>query len=813
MVPPAVVTPATVQYPASAMAESYFVDTDVVLIVEVDKAGVVTKAVPESPAGHGFDEVAIAAAMTLTFTPATRDGMPIASRIKYRFAFRPPPAQLVGRVTTQEGRPIVGAVRLTLPDGTARVVATDAEGRWVVPDLRAGKISVVVSAEGYREDTVEVTVANGEETNVVTRLEPIPTETAAPPAKAEEIEEVDVRGTKPPREVTKRTLTREEIDKIPGTNGDALRSIQSLPGVARPPPFGGVLIVRGSAPSETTTFVDGTAIPLTYHFGGLSSVVPTETLDRIDFFPGNYGVTYGRGTAGMVDVALRAPKKELHGFAQLDLIDMRLLVEGPIGDTGWRFLAAGRRSWFDTWLVPILDEISSGVASAPRYYDYQLMLQKDFGKRASLRATFFGSDDALAIGRSKVDAGDAAIGGGFDIKTRFYRFQTIYTHRFSDTGEFRAVAAAGRDQFNVGLGSIFIRSTEYPLSLRSELSERLASRIRAHVGVDLIYAPYDLDLRLPPGMEEGPSPSAQTIAATASGERAFAGAYTELELVPWRAGRIVPGLRADYTSTTGTWDVSPRINVRQDLTEGIPRTTVKAGAGLFFQPPSALQTDPTYGEQGLRSSRAAHYAVGVEQQFSEHLELSIEIFGKTIDRLVVSNAGNSGEGRAYGTETMLRFKGHPRFFGWLAYTISRSERRDTANDPWHLFEFDQTHNLVLVGSYDLGAGFRVGGRFRLVSGNLYTPSLAGGFDASMGNYAPAAQEPAFGSRLPFFHQLDLRIDKTWTFSRFRLTAYADVQNVYNHLAKEGVIYNHDYTARTYDEGPIILPSLGLRGEL
>jgi hypothetical protein len=59
--------------------------------------------------------------------------------------------------------------------------------------------------------------------------------------------EVTVRGERPAREVTKRTLERREIERIPGTGGDALRSLQNLPGVARSG-FGGLLIVRGSAP-------------------------------------------------------------------------------------------------------------------------------------------------------------------------------------------------------------------------------------------------------------------------------------------------------------------------------------------------------------------------------------------------------------------------------------------------------------------------------------------------------------------------------------------------------------------------------------
>ena len=73
--------------------------------------------------------------------------------------------------------------------------------------------------------------------------------------------------------------------------------------------------------------------------------------------------------------------------------------------------------------------------------------------------------------------------------------------------------------------------------------------------------------------------------------------------------------------------------------------------------------------------------------------------------------------------------------------------------------------------------------------------------------------PTFGERLPLFHQLDARVDKTWAFSAWKLTAYLDVQNVYSRQNAEDVSYNFDFSKRTYQKGLPIIPSLGLRGEL
>src|SRR6185369_13325623 len=119
--------------------------------------------------------------------------------------------------------------------------------------------------------------------------------------------DIDVEGDRPPREPTQRQISGDEIRKMPGTNGDALRSLQNMPGVARVGAFDGLLIVRGSSPRDSQIFIDGSGVPMVYHFGGLSSIVPSEMLERIDFYPGNFGPQYGRATGGIVDVGVRSP--------------------------------------------------------------------------------------------------------------------------------------------------------------------------------------------------------------------------------------------------------------------------------------------------------------------------------------------------------------------------------------------------------------------------------------------------------------------------------------------------------------------------
>jgi len=101
----------------------------------------------------------------------------------------------------------------------------------------------------------------------------------------------------------------------------------------------------------------------------------------------------------------------------------------------------------------------------------------------------------------------------------------------------------------------------------------------------------------------------------------------------------------------------------------------------------------------------------------------------------------------------------------------------------------------------------------VVSGNPYTPVAGAYFDANQGRYRPIYAAPPYSGRLATFHQLDLRVDKTWTFNRWKLSVYLDVQNLYNAKPPEGITYNFDFTRTASISGLPILPIIGVRGDL
>lgn len=841
-------------YPEKAKSSGLAAVVELKITVGLD--GTVSDPEVIEPQGHGFDEAATTAALKLRFSPALLGGKAQKVRIGFRFIFEQEvvettvveevtgPGEIEGTLLIAGDDTPLPGVEIRLTDGLGSVYSatSDKDGRWILSDMTPGAYRVDVEAIGFAPLQLQEVVVPGEVTEVTYRILPQSTET-----------ELYVYGERPPREMTRRTLERRQVERIPGTSGDALRSIQSLPGVARPPGLAGLLIVRGSAPQDTGVFVDGSQIPLAYHFGGLSSVIPTELIEKLDFYPGNFSVRYGRFNAGIVDIAMRKPNTDCygdygvptdktgcyHGLVQMDLIDGRVLAQGPVpGTENWSFALAGRRSWIDTWVRPVLETAGSNVTQAPVYYDYQAIVERNLGPNDKLSFRLFGSDDELEVILANPAAQDPGFGGSLTYGTAFVRGQILYQKALTSTTNIDTMFSIGHERVDFSLGgNIQFAYEGIPIDLRSEIGHQFHRTTKLNVGFDFQTAIFDVFVRAPPPPREGevaPGPLATQIPLeTDSNGTGFRPAwYADVEWQPTERWRVVPGLRFDYARDTEHVDTSPRVTARYALVlpddgfwGGRPLGTVlKAGIGRFAQPPAYDQTDDVFGTPGIESNKSMHYSLGVEQDLTEQIDVSVEGYFKDLSNSVSSGSGqpgsptyvNEGSGRVLGMETLLTYKPDDRFFGWISYTLSQSVRRDCPGCELREFQYDQTHNLIMLGSYRLGAGWEIGARFRVVSGPLVTPvanedTIPSVFSSDAGTYVPLQGKP-YSERLPLFHQLDLRVDKSWQLRTWKLSTYVDVQNVYNHAADEAYVYNYNYSQKAYQTGLPIIPSLGVRGE-
>ncbi|HEY2368878.1 MAG TPA: TonB-dependent receptor, partial [Polyangiaceae bacterium] len=302
-------------------------------------------------------------------------------------------------------------------------------------------------------------------------------------------------------------------------------------------------------------------------------------------------------------------------------------------------------------------------------------------------------------------------------------------------------------------------------------------------------------------------------------------AFANIEMHPSKNVRVIAGARVDtFGGTSGVY-LQPRMNLRWVLRgkEG-DRTTLKGALGLYAQAPQINEIDPVFGTPGLSANQATQMSFGIEQELFKRVEVSIEPFYKNLFDLVsqrpdaAQTSGfrytNEGTGFAYGVELLVKYKADKHFSGWIAYTISRSERRDLPEQPLHLFQYDQTHVLSALGTYSFGNGWSVGARVRFVSGNPYTPIIGGYFDNNGGDYGPVDKLPVYSARLPPFFSLDVRVEKKWHILKdSQLSVYIDVLNATNYRNIEALTYAYDYQFHATAAGLPIIPSLGGRLEL
>lgn len=629
----------------------------------------------------------------------------------------------------------------------------------------------------------------------------------------------------PAREATRRTLEQQQLTTTAGTRGDAFRAVEVMPGVARTQ-FGtnpGPPLLRGSPSSESVVFLDGGQLPLLYHFGGLTSFFNSHLLESVTLYPGNFSARYGRAAGGAIEAKVRDPRSDApHVMLELSAIDSFVLTEGPVGERTSIALAA-RRSNVDPFVDALISDDSTAVVAAPVYWDYQAILAHRFNDAHKLRVVLYGGGDAFELHFGEAVAEDPSLAGDFDSSISAHRAQLELQSQLSDVVEQQLMVSAGSAPGRGQLGDVRYDYSSWEANARAEWSFLLAPSLRLDAGLDVQALAVEFLYEGPtPAPDEGVPP--QGTLASDSGilvdsriDALRPAVYAELSLRPIPNLLLVPGVRIDHTTDAGgATTIDPRLSSR--LSVGAS-TTFKAALGYYSQPPQYWEVFPGFGNPEANPFRTLQTSAGVEQALGERVRIDVDSFYKHWqDRIIGTPGGappgyiNGGTGDAYGFELLLDVLATDACRTQLAYTLSRSTRKDGGDAETRLFDDDQTHNLSLLLSGDLGSGWQLGARFRYVTGNPYSQVRGTAYDASNDTYRPL-YSGVNDARNPAFHQLDVRVDKLWELGPVNLTTYLEVMNIYNRQNQEGRRYSFDYRESASVTGMPLFPNVGLRGEL
>ena len=789
--PPQPLVPTTVPYPAEAPPHDQPIVVRIKILVGAD--GAVHKVELVSHSLPVFDDAVVRAAQGFSFQPARYGGKPVSVEIAFTHTFQPPPppppptadagppltSALRGRLVEMGTRlPVAGATIAALVNGRHYSVETDVKGHFRLP-VPAGAARITAHAAGYNAFLQEEQLAPLQELAVSYYIE----------RERYDPYEIVIVDEKRREEVSRITLTGAEIKEVPGTFGDPFRVIQALPGTASIAALLPFPVVRGASPNSTGFLLDGTRVPLLYHLLVGSSVIHPEMIDEIQFYPGGAPVLYGGYTGGIVDGRTHRARSDEH-LIDLDanLLQAGGLIRQPIPQIGATVTAAGRYGYPGLILSLATKRLSLS------YWDYQLRV--DGGNpRNGWTVAFFGAGDELDTPAPNAPAGSSNPPLAPALILNFHRADLRAYH---GTGGFDGLyrVVLGYDHTESAGSNVATWLIEPSARWHYRFGEQLTLVAGLEGSIHDIVQ----------GAPSSVSPDAFTLTTVTQDLRGLyvGSALAEALWRPTSRWLIRPGVRADvyYDKNTTKSGVDPRLTVRYRLASrnlaGVPADSdksgiwLKAAVGVYHQPPRFVLPLPGLDTMPLKYGllQSIQTSLGAEIPLSEQFSATVEgyfaymdptIFDLTVNSLTLNTAPNATlinptttppqssvqetldrllvphTGRAYGLETLIRRQAKSGLYGWLSYTLSRSERYQ--NGAWAPYDFDRTHLVNLVAGLLLPRNWDVGVRLQYQSGKPATTTY--GYNTA---------------RTAGYERVDIRIDKRAVYRGWLFDFYVDIIN-------------------------------------
>jgi hypothetical protein len=548
------------------------------------------------------------------------------------------------------------------------------------------------------------------------------------------------------------TLKHAELENVPGTFGDPFRAVMSLPSVSNMMSLLPAPIVRGAEPGSTGFLLDDVQLPMLFHLLAGPAVVHPQVIDKIDFYPGGFGAEYGGSVGGLINARTLSLFDENYKVELgASLTETSAYVREPV--YGTTVTAAGRYG------TPQLLLYTFGSKTKMQYWDYQLRL--DAGTPSSHWTVFtFGSYD-------HVEAKDR-----ISVAMQFHRVDLRYERSDQENSDLYHLVV-GFDASRLGVAAASIRSLN--LSARSRFVRVLNPHWRFGFGTDMTLQKQHSSFTSAEIDDDSPT-------TLYRGDLYFGGVYSELQFRPTDKWLLRPGVRSDiYYDNVFRAGIDPRFNTRYRL---LDQVTLKAATGLYHQPPRYFAPIPALGvasvKEGLLQSWQS--SVGTEVTIAS-VALDVQGFYSAMQKATTSEISDGSlvlvPGRAFGLEILLRKRDRGLFYGWIAYTLSKSER--SVAGSYQPFLYDRTHIFQTVAGVHLTQHWDLSAHVQVQTG---TPRNVGG-------------------RHPLFTRLDVRMDKHAQLGFGTLDFFLEVVNA---------TYARETGGLLGDDGVRLppLPSLGVR---
>ena len=684
----------------------------------------------------------------------------------------------------------------TLADAEVRFIEidvsgkTDASGNFQFIGIVPGTYTLSITHETHKTPTTtKITVTAGDTTQVKIYL-----------GAAVRLETVVVEGKRLPPTISRKEIRGSELIRIPGTGRDALKGLTTLPSIGIPNDLFGILYIRGSAPGEILIYLDRTPIGYPFHYGGLFSTINANSIEDIRIYAGGYGAEFGLDSQSVIDIRSRERlKKQWAGAIDLNILSPTGFLEAKIGDKGYAAIS-GRFTTLDLLLGLFFDW------TLPNWSDYQLKFAYQLTPKHHLTLNGLGATDDFDFSNT-----DFAFYFKNGFEAEGIHLRSILTDRLTS----HLSLTRSHSFLNIHFGStsrqedqpenegfIYNIKVNTPMyMLREDISYKLTPTLQLEPGFLLAVSPAKSHTRTSAPekidfeSEEPPAWMQKLDEFNYTFRRAEG--YLQARYDPLSFLSIALGVRLDYLNLTEELSVQPR----GSLSLKLPSTsTLRFAYGRYEQSPLAYQVLKVEGTRDLKSSLTEHYVVELEHELSPQTELKFALYYKNMQRLVTRSVNldalfsdsdaatttaflNQGTGFVGGAEIFLRHRVSEKFFGWLSYAYTHLERRETPDDVYKPFVFDNTHVVSIVANYNPTTKTEIGAKWQYSSGTTAVPlnALIMVQDPVTIGMHPLISDVVggiFPTEFPAYHRLDLRFSRKRKYWGLPVTAYTEIWNAY-----------------------------------
>jgi hypothetical protein len=684
----------------------------------------------------------------------------------------------------------------------------------------SGYFSIVLPGPGQYTVVASIFGAEKPDTKLLTLDDKQPTaKVIMYLSTATQLAEVVVNAERNPNRVGKSIMKGDEIRQIPGTSGDPLKALQSLPGVAGNT-SGSAPAVRGSGPGDNFYYADSVPIGKLFHFGGIS-VFNGDLIESFNLYSAAFAPYYDNATGAILDVYLRNPRTDrLGGKVNISLTGADFLLEGPVNENQ-SFYFAARRSYFDLLVKSV--ERKGVTLQIPNYSDYQGKYIWNLNADNKLTFHLNGATDSLKLevaGNSDAALTQPDLAGTISLQDSSATQAIVWDDKLTTSANNKlivgtrqsqsqnSIAAAGFVQIDTKSAFIreqfrFLPAENHDLTLSGNVNKDDVDLNLDFKNTNCTQFNTGCDLSTAPRVQLQDSIQVMSWATSAQDRWLFAPHFT-----------FIGGVRRSSENYLNKTYTEPRLGLEWEWSE---KTLFSAGWGRHNQLPARQEIARNFGNPNLEHIQAEHSVIGVSHKVDNIWSWKIEAYYKKFSGLVVGvndpnvNYVNAASGTAYGAELLIKKEPVEDLSGWLSLTLAKSERRNDLTGESFRFAYDQPVNITWITEYKLSDNWTMGSKWTYTSGLPYTPITGTNGTYSDGRPIPV-YAPVNSGTLPDFHRLDLRFDRHFVFETWKLNLYVEMNNVYFRKNIVGYDYGPNYDKKDPIEAFILPISFGVQGE-